>query len=94
MCSQFSGQSDPFHVTQKVEEELDILQSLNIITPIDFSDWAAPIIVDKKPGVKVRNCADCPTGLNEAHYALPTSEDIFTKFAGKRVFSHQQPREA
>ncbi|XP_062704672.1 uncharacterized protein K02A2.6-like [Aedes albopictus] len=81
----------PFHATQKVEEELDRLQSLNIITPIDFSDWAAPIVVVKKPGGKVRICADYSTGLNEAleanHYPLPTPEDIFTKLAGKRVFS-------
>ncbi|XP_055591080.1 uncharacterized protein K02A2.6-like [Uranotaenia lowii] len=76
----------PFHATQKVDEELERLQRLDIITPIDFSDWAAPIVVVKKPGGKVRICADYSTGLNAAleanNYPLPTPEDIFTKLAG------------
>ncbi|XP_062713039.1 uncharacterized protein K02A2.6-like [Aedes albopictus] len=44
----------PFHAIQKVDEELDRLQRSDIITPVDFSDWAAPIVVVKKPGGKVR----------------------------------------
>lgn len=56
----------PFHAIQKVDEELDRLQRSDIITPVDFSDWAAPIVVVKKPGGKVRVCADYSTGLNAA----------------------------
>lgn len=64
---------------------------MDIITPTDFSDWAAPIVVVKKPGGKVRICADYSTGLNAAleanQYPLPTPDEIFAKLAGKRVFS-------
>ncbi|XP_058456713.1 uncharacterized protein K02A2.6-like [Malaya genurostris] len=81
----------PFHAIQKVNEELDRLQKLNIITPVDFSEWAAPIVVVKKPGGKVRICADYSTGLNAVlephHYPLPTPDDIFSKLAGSKVFS-------
>ncbi|XP_062540847.1 uncharacterized protein K02A2.6-like [Armigeres subalbatus] len=81
----------PFMSMEKVDAELDRLQSLGIITPVDFSQWAAPIVVQKKPGGKVRICADYSTGLNAAlepnHYPLPVPDDIFTKLNGCRYFS-------
>ncbi|XP_062538750.1 uncharacterized protein K02A2.6-like [Armigeres subalbatus] len=81
----------PFTSMEKIDAELDRLQSLGIITPVDFSQWAAPIVVVKKPGGKVRICADYSTGLNAAlepnHYPLPVPDDIFTKLNGCRYFS-------
>ncbi|XP_062538919.1 uncharacterized protein K02A2.6-like [Armigeres subalbatus] len=81
----------PFTSMEKIDAELDRLQSLGIITPVDFSQWAAPIVVVKKPRGKVRICADYSTGLNAAlepnHYPLPVPDDIFTKLNGCRYFS-------
>ncbi|XP_055590022.1 uncharacterized protein K02A2.6-like [Uranotaenia lowii] len=81
----------PFHAVPKVDEELDRLQRLNIITPVDYSDWAAPIVSVRKPGGKIRVCADNSTGLNAVlkphQYPLPTPEDIFSKLSGSKVFS-------
>ncbi|XP_055632916.1 uncharacterized protein K02A2.6-like [Toxorhynchites rutilus septentrionalis] len=80
-----------FHAIQKVEEELDRLERLDIISPVDFSDWAAPIVVVKKPGGKVRVCAVYSTGFNAAletnNHPLPTPEEIFSKLSGSQVFS-------
>ncbi|XP_062538517.1 uncharacterized protein K02A2.6-like [Armigeres subalbatus] len=81
----------PFTSMEKIDAELDRLQSLGIITPVDFSQWAAPIVVVKKPGGKVRICADYSTGLNAVlepnHHPLPVPYDIFTKLNGCRYFS-------
>ncbi|XP_055589226.1 uncharacterized protein K02A2.6-like [Uranotaenia lowii] len=81
----------PFHAVEKVEAELQRLQQLGIISPVDYSDWAAPIVSVSKPGGKIRVCADYSTGLNavlEPHqYPLPTPDDIFSKLAGSKVFS-------
>lgn len=81
----------PFHAVPKVDEELDRLQRLNIIEPIDYSDWAAPIVSVQKPGGKIRVCADYSTGLNAVleshHFPLPTPEDIFSKLSGSKMFS-------
>ncbi|XP_053691514.1 uncharacterized protein K02A2.6-like [Sabethes cyaneus] len=75
-----------------VEEELHRLESLGIIKKVDFSNWAAPIVVLRKPNGTVRICADYSTGLNAALepncYPLPLPEDIFTKMANCRYFSH------
>ncbi|XP_062714282.1 uncharacterized protein K02A2.6-like [Aedes albopictus] len=74
-----------------IEAELDRLQSLDIITPVEYSPWAAPIVAVKKPGGKVRICADYSTGLNAAlepnHYPLPVPDDIISKLNGCRYFS-------
>lgn len=75
-----------------VEEELQRLQNIGVITPITCSDWAAPIVVTRKANGEIRICADYSTGLNKAleshQYPLPLPQDIFAKLAGATVFSH------
>lgn len=74
-----------------VEKELQRLEDLQIISKVDFSAWAAPIVVTKKANGSIRICADFSTGLNnvlESHnYPLPIPEDIFATLAGGRIFS-------
>ncbi|XP_058456872.1 uncharacterized protein K02A2.6-like [Malaya genurostris] len=74
-----------------VDQELDRLQQLNIITPVDYSEWAAPIVVVRKANGAIRVCGDYSTGLNSAlqphQYPLPLPEDIFAKLANCKVFS-------
>lgn len=89
----------PFNTILLVDAELTRLQSLGIITPVDFSEWAAPIVAVRKPNGRVRICADYSTGLNEVleanHYPLPTPEEIFAQLNGSCVFSikHQRLQE-
>ncbi|XP_062709595.1 uncharacterized protein K02A2.6-like [Aedes albopictus] len=81
----------PYNAIPLVDAELERLQQLGIISPVEYSDWAAPIVAVRKPGGKIRICADYSTGLNamlEAHnFPLPTPDDIFSKLAGSKVFS-------
>ncbi|XP_062556975.1 uncharacterized protein K02A2.6-like [Armigeres subalbatus] len=81
-----------YSVQGAVENELHRLQNLGILKPINHSDWAAPIVVVRKPNGKVRICADFSTGLNDVlesnQCPLPLPEDIFTKMAGCKFFSH------
>ena len=47
----FKPQTVPFALKEKVEKELDGLQSLDIIEPIKYSKWAVPIVaIPKKDG--------------------------------------------
>ncbi|XP_062538009.1 uncharacterized protein K02A2.6-like [Armigeres subalbatus] len=75
-----------------VEDELKRLEDSGIITPVTYADWAAPIVVVRKPDRSVRICADFSTGLNNAlesnSYPLPLPEDIFNRMAQCTVFSH------
>ncbi|XP_053698915.1 uncharacterized protein K02A2.6-like [Sabethes cyaneus] len=74
-----------------VNQELDRLEQLNIISPVDYSEWAAPIVVVRKANGSIRICGDYSTGLNAAlqphQYPLPLPEDIFAKLANCKVFS-------
>lgn len=81
-----------YSMENAVEEELQRLETQGILKKVDFSDWAAPIVVVRKPNGTVRICADFSTGLNSVLesncYPLPLPEDIFTKMASCRYFSH------
>lgn len=81
-----------------VDEELDRLERANIISPVDFSNWAAPIVVVRKANGNIRICGDYSTGLNDAlqphRYPLPLPEDIFAKLANCTVFSQIDLSEA
>ncbi|XP_058828745.1 uncharacterized protein K02A2.6-like [Topomyia yanbarensis] len=74
-----------------VDEELDRLENAGIITPVEYSEWAAPIVVVRKASGAVRICGDYSTGLNDAlqphQYPLPLPQDIFAKLANCKVFS-------
>ncbi|XP_044757779.1 uncharacterized protein K02A2.6-like [Coccinella septempunctata] len=75
----------------QIEDELNRLQDLGIISPVDYSEWAAPIVVKKKANGSLRICGDYSTGLNDAlqphQFPLPTLDDIFSKLANSKVFS-------
>ena len=81
----------PYGVTSLVETELNRLEKLGIIAPVNYSAWATPIVVVKKPNGMVRICGDFSTGLNNAlethQYPLPVPEDLFAKLNGGKFFS-------
>ena len=57
---------------------------------VDQSDWAAPIVVDKKDG-GIRICADFKTTINPhlqtKTFPLPTPDEVFSTLAHGESFS-------
>ncbi len=74
-----------------MEKELDRLERAGIISKIDRSDWAAPIVVVPKSDKSIRICGDYKVTINqnleEETYPLPNTEDLFAKLAGGSLFS-------
>lgn len=79
----------PLALKPKVEKEFKRLQDLQVVSPVDYSDWAAPIVVAPKPGGKLRICADFSTGLNKQldlhHHPLPRTQDLLASL-GKNAY--------
>uniref|UniRef100_A0A0M3ISN1 Reverse transcriptase domain-containing protein n=1 Tax=Ascaris lumbricoides TaxID=6252 RepID=A0A0M3ISN1_ASCLU len=67
------------------------LENQGVVTKVDYSRWAAPIVVLKKASGNLRFCADFSTGLSDAlelhKYPLPLPEDIFVTLNGGCYFS-------
>lgn len=81
----------PYAIREVVEEELNRLERLNIITPVTYSKFAAPIVIVRKANGTIRICADYSSGLNNAllphDYPIPTPESIFASVSTCKVFS-------
>ena len=86
------ARSVPYAMRAKVDQELDRLVADGILEPVQYAEWAAPIIpILKRDQVSVRICGDFKQTVNSAakvdRYPLPKIEDLFSKLAGGQVFS-------
>ena len=71
----------PYAMHEKVEEELSRLVAEGTLEPIDYSDWAAPIVAVLKSDHKsVRVCSDFWMTVNPVSrlnpYPIPKVEDL------------------
>lgn len=80
----------PYRLKDKVSTYLDKLEEQKVITPVESSEWASPIIVVMKKNGEIRLVIDCKVSINKAivpnTYPLPTSQDIFSNLAGCKIF--------
>ena len=87
----FKARPLPFSLKDKVEEELQRLESLGIITPVKHSNWAAPVVPVLKQNGTIRLCGDYRITVNQASkvdtYPLPKVEDLFAAMSGGKVFT-------
>ena len=87
----FNARSVPIALEEKVNEELKRLQSMGIITPIEFAENASPVVWVKKPNGSLRMCADYKTHMNSQiksdSYPIPTAEKIFARFKNANNFA-------
>ena len=82
----------PYAMRSKVEAELQRLEDAGIIEPVQFADWAAPIVpVVKSDKESIRICGDFKVTVNKAskldRYSIPKIEDLFARLAGGKTFT-------
>lgn len=82
----------PYFYHEKVEKELDRLVEEGTLEPVEFSEWAAPIVAVLKPDKQnVRICGDFKQTVNPVakldRYPIPRVEDLFAKLAGGKAFT-------
>ena len=76
---------------ERVEQEIDRLKQEGILQPVEFSDWAAPIVPVLKNDGSVHICGDYKLTANQAAkvdaYLLPRIEDLLALLARGKSFS-------
>ena len=74
-----------------MEEELERLQALGVIRPVQFSDWAAPVVPVMKSDGRIRLCGDYKITVNRAtkleKYPIPRIEELFASLAAGKSFT-------
>ena len=82
----------PYAMRELVEKELDHLTQQGVLEPVQFADWAAPIVpVLKSDKKSLRICGDFKMTVNAASrldaYPIPRVEDLLAKLAGGKSYS-------
>ena len=81
----------PYLLREKVEKQLSTMEQQGIISPVQHSQWAAPIVPVPKSDGTVRICGDFKTTINQASvtetYPLPRVDDLFADLSGGRLFT-------
>ncbi|UYV75716.1 K02A2.6-like [Cordylochernes scorpioides] len=81
----------PFALKQLVENEIDKLVDLNILSPIDKSDCASPLVCVAKPNGQIRLCADFKKSLNpyleDVKYPIANIDSVLSNFQANKLFT-------
>ncbi|CAC5386080.1 unnamed protein product [Mytilus coruscus] len=88
----------PFSVKPQVERELIRLENEGIISKVDTSEWASPIVPVMKSNGTIRICGDFKITvnpmLNVDQYPLPRTDEIFATLAGGQKYTKLDIRNA
>ena len=80
----------PLRLKDKVLDHLTSLENSGIITPIQASEYASPVIALIKKDNDIRLVVDCKASINKIivpnTYPLPLAQDIFATLSGCTVF--------
>ncbi|XP_063923679.1 uncharacterized protein K02A2.6-like [Zophobas morio] len=74
------SRSLPINIKSKVEDELNRLVNENILTPVEYSQWASPIVPVLKKNGDIRICGDFKVAvnrnLNTERYHIPKVDNL------------------
>ena len=88
----------PYALVNKVGQEIDNLEKQGILSKVQHSEWATPVVPVLKRSGDVRPCGDFKITTNPAlqaeQYTLPRVEDSFANLGSGQKFSKIDLREA
>ena len=83
----------PYALKPAVEAKLDELIAQGILVPVNYSEWASPLVLVTVPKAdkSVRICGDYKVTINQYldtdKYPLPTPQDLFATLSGGKYFT-------
>jgi transposase InsO family protein len=88
----------PLPMREAVSKHLDELVAKGVLSPVDSSPCASPVVWVKKRNGDLRLCADFKGHVNKAiasdSYPIPAMETIFANLSDAKVFAKLDLREA
>ncbi|XP_045109704.1 uncharacterized protein K02A2.6-like [Portunus trituberculatus] len=92
----FKARPLPYALKEKVEFELERLLKQGVIEPVQFSEWAAPIVPIVKVDNSIRICGDYKLTVNRVckvdSYPIPKIEDLLLQKEVKWQWGHNEQR--
>lgn len=80
----------PYRLRDQVVEHIENLEKDGVITPIEASEWASPVVIVVKKDKGIRMVVDCKVSINKLivpnTYPLPVPQDLFASLSGSKVF--------
>lgn len=87
----FKARPIPFSLMAKADEEIEKLVSEGILTKVNRSEWATPIVPVVKSNGSIRICGDFRLTVNKNlkvdNHPLPTVDELFHSLAGGQKFT-------
>lgn len=87
----YQSKISALRIETNVKLELERLEREGIILPVEFSEWAAPIVPVAKPNGTVRICGDYKLTVNQVskldNYPIPKTEDLLATLGGGEKFT-------
>ena len=87
----FKARSVPFAYKTLVKKELDRLIQDGILTPVPFSDWAAPVVPVMKQNGSIRLCGNYSLTVNKyakkEAYPIPNIEELYNRLRGGVLYT-------
>ena len=88
----------PLPMREAVSKHLDALVKKGVLSPVDTSPYASPVVWVKKRNGDLRLCADFKGHVNKAiasdSYPMPAMETIFANLSKAKVFGKLDLKEA
>ena len=95
----YKARPTPYAMREMIDREIDRLIEQDIIEPVQFSDWAAPVVpVVKADGKSVRLCGDYSVTVNKVaktdRYPIPKIEDLYAQLGNGMFYTKLDMRHA
>lgn len=91
----FKARPVPYAMRGRVEAELDRLLAQEIVEPVKYAEWAAPVVPVLKPDDTVRLCGNYKLTVNQVskleQCPIPRIEDLFTSLSAGQKFTKVGP---
>ena len=81
----------PYATRRQIDDALDDLLEQGILQPVQFAEYACPIVAVKKPNGGVRICGNYKLTANKVlkleQYPIPTLEDLLQDLEGGQKYT-------